>query len=200
MKKILRKPKKPTVSWSPEEDEKLVFLLAEELEKGANLKYAADYASSKLDERTSNGILFRWYNFLSKNLEYKQLIDEAKKLGKGKQYLIDSNEGKVEEQIQFTDNVKNNMPSAQDIKNVKEFIDNVATVVEENRLMKLEIEELKYQLNSEQKVKQQLIEDNKAYAKIFDKAREMAVSEEAGERVSQNSKFRMDRNGNLERY
>ena len=145
-------------------------MLVEEIEKGARIREAAIETSKKMGEkRSKNAILYRLYNNLLKNEEYKKLIEEARrkawknKREKKRTYLDPNTSNNKSESQEF----KHYRPSTQDIKNVKNFIDSVYDIVEENKMLKSEIENLKRQLEIEQKEKQQLMEDNKFYASIF---------------------------------
>lgn len=212
--------KRTVIPWTTEEDEKLVLNLAGELEKGASLKQASVYVSTQIPGRTPEGICFRWYGILSKNETYKQLVEEAKTKGTDKKYeklekvsnvnlqepvvigLQDVQADPVEEKVSFKEIAKPNIKkfNSKDLQRVKAFIDNVGDVVDENRSLKEENRELKKQLADITKKMSELESDNKMYAGIFDKARKLAVNEETGDHTAAKPRFKMDANGNLERY
>ncbi|MNQ73688.1 Prespore-specific transcriptional regulator RsfA [compost metagenome] len=185
-----------------------------------------DEAADKLHPRTAAAVGYRWHSKLSR--ENKELYQQAKNQGvlskknqnqepslfhdedKEQTHNLVNEEQeennptaneqlKAEEQNQVQDtSFEIGIRSPSEVLQVKNFVENAVNIYKQNEELIKENEELRNRLRVVEQQRDAYKQDNEAYLNVFNKARQLSVTEELGSGRN-TSTFKMERNGNLER-
>lgn len=215
--------------WNAEEDYKVAQTVLEKVAKGETLTSIYEGLETVLENRTAAAIAFRWTNVLKKVFfdEYEEALKKkqklkVKRLGKTTQVKVKKTQPQqpIQESLKLEETtkvepeqpvveVKKSIVTPEDFKEVSDFMGKITEVITENSALKRELAQLKSDKSTlEMKVErlereaQTMEEDYKSILVLMDKARKLMLSEEEkAAKVAQTpGRFKMDRNGNLERY
>ncbi len=190
-------------AWTHDEDLLLAEVVLRYIREGGTQLQAFEEVGRRLS-RTAAACGFRWNSYVRK--QYKEAIEVAKKQRKEKKKEIAQlNEPK--EMIATEERVTKQL-TWQDIiaflQTYQQSFLHYQHVVDENRALKKEMEQLQQvitKLRAEKEALQKELtvvqEDYKALIGIMERARKMVVLEE--DEQAKKVKFQMERNGNLEK-
>lgn len=190
-------------AWTQDEDLLLAEVVLRHIREGGTQLKAFEEVGRRLS-RTAAACGFRWNSFVRK--KYKNAIDLAKKQRKEKKKEESSLSSERE-----TATVEVATAKEMTINDVILFlqahaksVSNYQRVVDENRALKKDMEQLQQTVTKLQAEKEELEkelrtvkEDYKAFIGIMERARKMVVYEE--NENAKKVKFHMEKNGNLER-
>lgn len=188
-------------AWTQDEDLLLAEVVLRYIREGGTQLQAFEEVGRRLS-RTAAACGFRWNSYVRK--QYKEAIELAKKQRKEKKKeweQLDQKEGSIPEE-------KTAKLTWQDIiaflQSYQQSSSQYQHVVDENRALKRDMEQLQQMITKLQMEKEQLQKELKAVQEdyrtligIMERARKMVVLEE--EEQVKKVKFQMDQNGNIEK-
>jgi prespore-specific regulator len=190
-------------AWTQDEDLLLAEVVLRYIREGGTQLQAFEEVGRRLS-RTAAACGFRWNSYVRK--QYKEAIEVAKKQRKEKKKeIVKLNEPK--EMITTEEKVTKQLTWQDIIAFLQTYHQSslhYQHVVDENRALKKEMEQLQQvitKLRAEKEALQKELtvvqEDYKALISIMERARKMVVLEE--DEQAKKVKFQMERNGNLEK-
>ncbi|WP_027408237.1 RsfA family transcriptional regulator [Anoxybacillus tepidamans] len=188
-------------AWTQDEDLLLAEVVLRYIREGGTQLQAFEEVGRRLS-RTAAACGFRWNSYVRK--QYKEAIELAKKQRKEKK----KERAQLAQKAENLSEEKAVKITWQDVISFLQTCQQASAhhqhVVDENRALKKDMEQLQQMITKLQMEKEQLQrelkavqEDYRTFIGIMERARKMVVLEEEAQATK--VKFQMDRNGNLEK-